>query len=343
MHTAASHKRKLAIRVNTRARRVVKSVLCLAVATCVGLQVSAQWTTIRLVETPRLGWLAIASMSCIMAFLAQALGLKVLLSSNGIRASLATSVGLFFVPALGKYVPGKMWAIPAGIYLYRRAGVPSDIALICMSLMMILGFVCATLVGVCLAASGIVAVSPVYVLVSVLSVAIACSPPVLYPAINAVLTRCGRKSIGNPPSLSTYLSVNAILAVGFLLYGAAFVCVVCSVTELSGSHVPQVAGLALLAQIGGILAFFAPAGIGVREGILIAGLRPLIGPGPAIVVTGVARLWQTALELIMAAIGWWILRRAGKPSVADRYGSQLSGAATSRDDFPCQAAESACE
>jgi len=37
-------------------------------------------------------------------------------------------------------------------------------------------------------------------------------------------------------------------------------------------------------------------------------LQPVVGPGPAIVITGVARLWQTALELLMAGIGWMGLK-----------------------------------
>jgi uncharacterized membrane protein YbhN (UPF0104 family) len=72
---------------------------------------------------------------------------------------------------------------------------------------------------------------------------------------------------------------------------------------------PSLIAIFNAAQIIGFLALFAPAGIGVREGVLSVGLQPLVGPGPAIVITGVCRLWQTAIELLLAGVGWWALRK----------------------------------
>jgi len=86
-----------------------------------------------------------------------------------------------------------------------------------------------------------------------------------------------------------------------------------SFEPLAWEHFPAVVALFLFAQVAGLVAVFAPAGIGVREGVLLIGLQPLVGPGPAIVITAAARLWQTALELLMAAVGWWALRRSARP------------------------------
>ena len=79
-----------------------------------------------------------------------------------------------------------------------------------------------------------------------------------------------------------------------------------------GSQIP-------LAQVAGFVALFAPAGIGVCEGVLIIGLQGMMGTGPAIVVTVVTRLWQTALDLTMAGAG-----AAGLRYSSPEYGMRSS-------------------
>ena len=44
---------------------------------------------------------------------------------------------------------------------------------------------------------------------------------------------------------------------------------------------------------------FAPAGAGIREGVLIFFLGPMLGAGAAVVAI-IARLWTTAVELLPA-------------------------------------------
>ena len=61
----------------------------------------------------------------------------------------------------------------------------------------------------------------------------------------------------------------------------------------------------------GYAAFFAPAGIGVREGFLIAFLRPELGAG-AVGIAILTRLWMTVVELVPAAgLALWEVRRRG--------------------------------
>ena len=61
----------------------------------------------------------------------------------------------------------------------------------------------------------------------------------------------------------------------------------------------------------GLLAFFVPAGIGVREGIFIMLLGPLLGPGIAAMATVLARIVATCVDLILGGTGVCMLRRAG--------------------------------
>jgi len=55
------------------------------------------------------------------------------------------------------------------------------------------------------------------------------------------------------------------------------------------------------AYVGGYLALFAPAGLGVREGLLAAFLAPVLPPEAALAVAVAARLWATGVEVVPAA------------------------------------------
>ncbi len=66
------------------------------------------------------------------------------------------------------------------------------------------------------------------------------------------------------------------------------------------------------AYVAGYIAVFAPAGAGIREGVLVVLLQPIMAREAAVVLAVIARLWTTAVELIPAAllaVGW---RRSSK-------------------------------
>ena len=49
---------------------------------------------------------------------------------------------------------------------------------------------------------------------------------------------------------------------------------------------------------------FAPAGLGVREGILLAVLTPAISGGPAALLVVLSRLLDTLLDVVLAGAGY---------------------------------------
>ena len=79
------------------------------------------------------------------------------------------------------------------------------------------------------------------------------------------------------------LRAAALFTGGYLLtdmiLGGAFVLVVMSVSDIGMNDFPLLVGGYNLAAVVGILAFIAPAGLGVREGVLAGFLAPVVG-GP---------------------------------------------------------------
>jgi uncharacterized membrane protein YbhN (UPF0104 family) len=94
---------------------------------------------------------------------------------------------------------------------------------------------------------------------------------------------------------------------------AAWLCAGLSVTVLIGSLAPSastgqrllagVAGFAL-ASAGGMLAVLFPAGVGVRDGLLLLMLEKLMPLPTAMAIAVLARFITTLADVVLAGIGW---------------------------------------
>ncbi len=92
-----------------------------------------------------------------------------------------------------------------------------------------------------------------------------------------------------------YLLTNFILSVSFVL-------IVLSLSDIAMGDFPLLAGGYSLAAVLGILAFFAPAGLGVREGVLAGFLTPVVGGPVAATLVILFRLVATLADVIFVAL-----------------------------------------
>ena len=58
----------------------------------------------------------------------------------------------------------------------------------------------------------------------------------------------------------------------------------------------------MLSYLGGFAAFFAPAGIGVREGLVVALLSPAIGINAALYIALLHRLITAGIDIALGAL-----------------------------------------
>jgi len=84
----------------------------------------------------------------------------------------------------------------------------------------------------------------------------------------------------------------------WILLGGAFALFVIAFYPDAGSHLRYVAGTVAVSYLGGYMAFFAPAGIGVREGLMGVLLADIMPAPAALVISLASRLWFTAVELL---------------------------------------------
>lgn len=143
-----------------------------------------------------------------------------------------------------------------------------------------------------------------------ITILIACVLAIWPPIFNRLLAVAykiiRKKSIDTTDlaSSTTVLRGALLYIVGALLSGAALFFIAKAVYPTLGyDNMLFVIGVSNLAGALGMLAIFAPSGIGVREGILL-GLLSIVMPTEfALLVTVTSRLWDVALDGIFFAIG----------------------------------------
>ena len=231
---------------------------------------------------------------------------------GGPRLPTWVAVRIFMVANLGRYVPGKVWQIAGLAALARSRGVPASTATGAAVLGQGLALVAASAVGLGAVLGGpepVASWAPWAAGGLVLAVAVGLLPPV-FRAVAALWFRLARQDA--PPSLGSVHALRWLLlyALNWVLYAFAFWVLARSV-GVTAPLVPVASAFAA-AYVLGYLMIFAPAGVGVREGFLVALLTPWTGAAPAGALAILSRIWTTVVELVPAA-AFWTRYLAGQP------------------------------
>ena len=104
-----------------------------------------------------------------------------------------------------------------------------------------------------------------------------------------------------PMAYSDMLKVVILFIANWLVAGSGFFMLVHAIYPVTASQWLYIGGIYGLSTIIGILALFAPSGIGVREGILTAGLVLIMPEEYAVTISLISRLWQTVAEIFLVA------------------------------------------
>ena len=222
---------------------------------------------------------------------------------------------IVFSANLGRYLPGKFWQIAGLAVLSGRDGISPAVA----GTAGVLGQ------AFSLAAVGVLAapvlLGPGYsdvggrtVILGALLLFIAVTS--IRPILQAVLGLAFRISGKSVEPLSRVGSMFGLRWLGlylfnWTLYGLAFVLFVRGLGFSIGWL--ELTSAFAAAYLLGYVAVFAPAGLGVREGFLIAFLQIEIGAA-AVGVALLTRLWMTTVELLPAGgFALWEVARTGGP------------------------------
>lgn len=254
-----------------------------------------------------------------------------LLRSVDVDVSWRAALASIFKPVLGKYVPGKVWAMLGTAYLLGRQGLPLAYGSFLFLMFQVVLTTSGLLVGLLglLTFAPSLGISPVLpgVLLSLLLLAVV-GLGFRHRKMPRRLARWYERRYGQIPSTLVFPPLG-MLVLGAMLHwfvlGSAFLLFWRSLGLDPGLEPLLLQPLAINI---GVLAIFVPAGLGVREGVMIGylslgGLSAATAAAAAIA----ARIWFLAAECLTFAAGVLVEQRC----VPDRPSSEPR---TSHDDLP---------
>lgn len=286
--------------------RAAQFAFAAAVVVAIVAALVSQWGALQEAAAsarPRWGYVALSCALVIANYALLIQAWRVLLEGWGGSLGFWESARIWTISNLGRYIPGKVWAIGSLAVMAQSRGV-SGAAAVGAAL---LGSLINTVAGFVVLAStgaGVLRVPAIGVVaIAAVGAAILLAPPFL-PWLGRLAGRITRRDIVIPRIPHRAIWIAALIsAFSWVLYGIAFRVLTMGVL----SRAPGAPGLYIAiftgSYLAGFLALIAPGGVGVREVVMGTALKGAgFGTGEAILLVVASRVWLTVLEILPAVI-----------------------------------------
>ena len=280
-----------------RARRLAQVLLALGLV-FLALRVRSAWhgSHIALGSVswpPAVGALMAAALAVVAAACAW-LGVLRLLGAPATRRC----VPVYLLAQFAKYVPGGVWQYAGRTALARDVGIPARTTGLSITVEIASALTASLTLSLLL--FGVVGVTAALILL----------------AVAAALSRVRRGRTRRSVTAGVLLYLPSVV-----LCGASLWLVARALLPDAGAGVLFYVGAWSAAWAAGLVVVFAPGGIGVREAVIVALLRPHLGTADAAVVAAASRLVVTLADAAAAALGASLHRRRPRvrttPAVGD--------------------------
>jgi uncharacterized membrane protein YbhN (UPF0104 family) len=288
----------------------VRVVVALLVLAAVVVAVWRNWGEVsaHLREVPA-STLAGAFALALLAPVSTLFGWRVLLADLGTRLPLPPAASVFFVGQLGKYLPGSVWSVVAQADRGSRLGVPRRRMGVVGLLSILLSILTGAIVGIpalplLVARTGEVRslwwFAPAVVLLLLLW------PRLLNWGIARLLRLLRREPLehsltGRAIALTSLWFVLAWLSAGLSVL--VLTRAMSPDTPVRDLAVTCLSGFALASAIG-MFSVIVPAGVGVRDGVLVVLLGALMPFPAAFAVVVISRFFTVLADVVVAGLGW---------------------------------------
>jgi len=262
--------------------------------------------------------IAAAVVALLAARLMNGMNCSMLLTALGQPAPMRHVVAAIWVASLGRYVPGKMAVVAGLAFLLVRLGVRLSAALAALSLsgilMILIGLItCTPLLFTPLMRQRV----PFGWLISLLILLaglVGLHPRVFSAICNTMLRRMKRQPLPHQLQRASLLRAVGFTVLRNLFLGLGLWLAMRSLSHVRLSDYALALGSAGLASVAGFLAVFAPAGLGVHEGVYILTLTPLLGPQAALLAV-LFRCLHLLADAIAGAAGILMMKRPPAPDI----------------------------
>jgi glycosyltransferase 2 family protein len=308
--------------VGSRWVRVGQWVVGLAIVAFACRSLLRNWDQLRaqpLDWRPSPGWLVLAAALVWVMYALLIAAWRVMLQAWGQRLDPWTSARIWTVSSLGKYLPGKVWAVAGMAVMAQQAGVAPGAAMGSAVILQALAIgTGAAVAGVCgvgalrQAHPEIVAVLLLLVGASAAGIGLLFWPPLVRRLLRIAVPDAATADTGPAgPAIAFGVMANVAAWVG---YGVAFWCLTRGLLPDTRLTLTQAVAVFTASYLAGFLALFAPGGLGVRESVFILMLQGPVGPAAAAALALASRVLLTITEF-GAAVPFLAFPR-GRPRVA---------------------------
>lgn len=303
--------------VRRRILGALRIALALLVLVAVVVAVSRNWNQVSAdMRRVQAGQVLLAAALVCLAPLLTMLAWRRVLADLGSPLHLAPAGGVYFVGQLGKYLPGSVWSIVAQAEMGMRLHIPRRRSAVVGLITLGLAVICGLLVGIPalpqLLSRSTSASRDWVVVLAVPLLAVVFSPRLLNWGIALGLRLLRREPLEHRLSGRAVFASSAYLVGAWVCSGLAILVLARAVADrpMDGSRllVATVGGFALASALS-MFAVVLPAGVGLREGVLVLLLSPMISLSGATAVVVLAR-FLTVLSDVLFALGGWVWARS---------------------------------
>ena len=233
-----------------------------------------------------------------------------LLRDLGHPLPLGRGLFIFAVSQFGKYLPGNVAHHVGRVVMAQRAGVPAAITL--QTLLIEMAWAVGVAAGLALLGlSTLIGKEGGGGLNGVTLAALVCGalllPAAMVLALNRLAPRLAAhlsRGVGlRIPGIPMMLIASLLILVGFLLVGLLLELHARFLFGAAGGHMLMLTTVYAWAWIAGYITPGAPAGLGVREAVLVAMLSPVYGPAVAVGLSLSLRIATTVGDGLTFLIG----------------------------------------
>jgi hypothetical protein len=285
-------------------------LMAVAAFVFIGLALHRQWDALRQVEIGRQVWLVVAGLAvtygCALMLVAEVWH-RLISDFAAARFPRRLTLPSYALSQLAKYIPGNVFQYVGRHGRMARAGVANAPLLRAVTSDIIVLLLAAALTASCSYllfpirlpmlsdASARLALVAAVVVIAALAAATIAVPR---------LARFIRKT---SPRRATLAAVIPLMMVFFAIQGVTLVSLAGTIT---GAILPQLATVAVLSWIAGVLPLGAPAGLGTREATILLLAGPLVGSANSLLLAALFRLVTTFGDIVCFGLGWAISRRS---------------------------------
>lgn len=262
-------------------------------------------------------WLAVSGAVFLIYYFAQAVFWWLLLRGCGAPGPFWPAASVWGKSILARYVPGNVFMFVGRAWMSHSQGLAVERVTAAMVYEQALG-VCGALLAVAVLfpfweyRPGVTALSllAIPILVALMH------PRVFRPVAGWALRMMHRPPLEVTLPFGTVLSMLCLFALDWFVAGLGAWLLARAVTGLGVDALPIVIVAYALAYVAGMVAFFIPSGIGVREAVLTASLSKELPGGVGLTWSLLLRLWVTVAELVfvglVVGIGALVRKKAGE-------------------------------